>query len=81
MNDSTFTVKDMLDVQFKTLDAKLDDIKHTLKDQNVNAELRFSRIEREIDDIKTAQTKVMTVWGILSAVGATVFAFILNRLL
>lgn len=68
-----------MDIQFKGLDTKLDDIRNTLKDQNTNSEIRFTRIEKEIDDIKTQQAKVMTVWGIFSALGATIFAFILNK--
>ncbi len=79
MNEPLYSVKEIMDIQFKGLDAKLDDIKHTLKEQNANSEIRFTRIEREIDDIKTQQAKVMTAWGIFSVLGATVFTFVLNK--
>lgn len=81
MTEQIYSVKEIMDIQFKGLDAKLDDIKETLKQQNTNSEIRFTRIEREIDDIKTQQAKVMTAWGIFSALGATVFAFVLNKII
>lgn len=76
-----------MDIQFKGIDQKLDDIKATLREQNTQTEKRFTVIERELDEIRVKQeahsiqqAKYNTVWGIGATIGATGFAFLLNRI-
>lgn len=87
MTDPTYTIKEIMDIQFKGIDSKLDDIRGTLKEQTAQTEKRFSTIERELDEIRTKQeahsiqqAKYNTVWGIGATIGATGFAFLLNRI-
>ncbi len=85
--EPAYTVKEIMDIQFRAIDAKLDDIKSTLKDQNTHFEKRFVQIERELGDLKddvnnlkTENARYKTIWGIGATVGATIFAYVLNRM-
>ena len=55
-----------MDFHFKRLDEKLDDIRATLRDQNVNSDSRFKAIETDVMQLKTFQTRALTLWAILT---------------
>lgn len=74
-NMADYTNKEILDFHFKRFDEKLDDIKASLRDQNVNAEKRFMTLETEIkgvqkdvSDLQSFRTRAMVIWGIAIAV-------------
>ena len=83
MTEPTYTIKEIMDIQFKGLDHKLDAIRDTLKEQNVNAANRFANLEIEMDSfrkeiaqLREEQAKYKTVWGIGATVGASFVASI-----
>jgi uncharacterized protein YdcH (DUF465 family) len=85
--EPAYTVKEILDIQFRGIDHKLDAISNTLKDQNAHFEKRFLQVEKElgelrdqVQELKTENARYKTIWGIGATVGATIFAFTLNRL-
>ena len=87
MSEPSYTIKEIMDIQFKGLDQKLDYITQTLKDQNTNSTLRFTAVETDLDKVRAEmsalreeQAKYKTVWGIGATVGASLVAFFLNRI-
>ena len=85
--EPAYTVKEILDIQFRGIDHKLDAISNTLKDQNAHFEKRFLQVEKEIVDLrdqvqelKTENARYKTIWGIGATIGASLVAFTLNRL-
>lgn len=87
MTEPTYTIKEIMDIQFKGIDHKLDDIRNTLKEQNVQTEKRFTQLERELEDIRSTQdeqskdiTKFKTVWTIGGTIGASLIAFFANKI-
>jgi hypothetical protein len=88
MQDPTYSVKEIMELQFKGIDSKLDDIRHTLKDQNVQTEKRFAIIEKELDEIRTKQelqsienARYKTLWGIGATIGASLVAVVSSQLM
>ena len=69
-----------MELQFKGIDHKLDAIVNTLRDQNVQTEKRFAQIEKDIDDLRIESARYKTIWGIGATIGATIIAFVLNRI-
>ena len=87
MNDPGYTVKEIMELQFKSMDMKLDDIRSTLKDQNIQTEKRFAQIDAEIADVKKDQqilkednARFKVIWGIGSTIGASAVALITTQL-
>jgi hypothetical protein len=91
MTEPTYTIKEIMDIQFKGLDHKLDAIRDTLKEQNISAANRFASLEIEMDSfrkeiaqLREEQAKYKTVWGIGATIGAsfvaTIVAFTFNRI-
>lgn len=69
-----------MELQFKGIDHKMDAILATLKDQNIQTEKRFSQIEKDIDDLRMESARYKTVWGIGATIGASLVAFMLNKI-
>ena len=69
-----------MDLQFKSMDHKMDAILATLKDQNIQTEKRFTQIEKDIDELRLESARYKTVWGIGATIGATLIAFVLNKI-
>lgn len=87
MTEPTYTIKEIMDIQFKGIDQKLDDIKATLREQNTQTEKRFSAIEKELDEIRVKQeaysiqqAKYNTIWGIGATIGASLVAIFANKI-
>lgn len=85
--EPAYTVKEILDIQFRGIDHKLDAISNTLKDQNAHFEKRFLQVEKElgelrdqVQELKTENARYKTIWGIGATIGASLVAFTLNRL-
>lgn len=81
MSEPTYSVKEIIELQFKNLSKEMTEIKDLLKDQNVQFEKRFASIEKDIDELRVDSARYKTIWGIGATVGASVIAFALNRFL
>ena len=81
MTEPTYSVKEIIELQFKNLSKEMTEIKDLLKDQNVQFEKRFASIEKDIDELRVDSARYKTIWGIGATVGASVIAFALNRFL
>lgn len=68
MSEANYTNKEIMELHFKGFNDKLDDIRQTLKDQNVNSEKRFVAIETDVANLKTFQTRAMVVWVMATTV-------------
>jgi hypothetical protein len=55
-----------MDFHFKRLDEKLDDIRATLREQNVNSDIRFRAIENDVEQLQTFQTRALTLWAVIT---------------
>lgn len=69
-----------MELQFKGIDHKLDNISLTLKDQNIQTEKRFAQIEKDIDELRIESARYKTLWGIGATIGASLVAFTLNKI-
>jgi hypothetical protein len=78
--EPTYTIKEIMELQFKGIDHKLDVIASTLKEQNTQTEKRFKQIEEDIEELRLESAKYKTVWGIGATVGASLIAFFANRI-
>lgn len=72
-----------MELQFKSIDHKIDSILTTLKDQNTQTEKQFLRLDNEISllkgevqELREANARYKTVWGIGATVGASVVGLI-----
>lgn len=87
MTEPTYNIKDVIEIQFRNLSKEMTEIKSLLKDQNLQTEKQFARIDLEMKEIKdkvdvlTADnTRYKLIIGIGATLGATVFTFLLNRI-
>jgi hypothetical protein len=81
-----YSIKEIMEIQFKGIDHKLDAIVHALKDQNDQSDKQFARLDREIAGLKSeiellkdANARYKVIWGIGATMGASLVAFGLNR--
>jgi len=80
MNEPTYTLKEIIELQFSNQAKELVDIKNLLKDQNIQFEKRFASIEKDIDELRLDNARYKMIVGIGATIGATVFTFLLNRI-
>ena len=78
--EPSYTIKEIMELQFKGIDHKMDAILATLKDQNIQTEKRFTQIEKDIDELRLESARYKPVWGIGATIGATLIAFVLNKI-
>lgn len=78
--EPTYTIKEIMELQFRGIDHKLDVITSALKEQNTQTEKRFKQIEQDIEDLRLESAKYKTIWGIGATVGASLIAFFANRI-
>lgn len=50
---------------FEKIELHLTDIKGDIANTNTNFERRVSRLEGDVEDLKTFQTRAMVVWGVI----------------
>jgi uncharacterized protein YlxW (UPF0749 family) len=91
MTEPTYSIKEIIEIQFQSVTEHLKRIEVVLKDQNTQTEKQFARLDKEIADLrtevgnlKTEQTKNTTkgnvIWGGLSVAGAFLISYIMNRI-
>ena len=78
--EPTYSIKEIMELQFKGIDHELDAISNTLKDQNIQTEKRFAQIEKGIDELRIESARYKTIWGIGATLGASLVAFTLNKI-
>jgi hypothetical protein len=83
MADHQYSYRE-LELLFKRIDEKLDDIRSSIKENSDTNEKRFIQIEHEIElirseveDLKTFKTRTLAYWG----VGLTAVTIAINKLL
>lgn len=81
MTDNLYSVKEIIEIQFRNQSKELMEIKQLLKDQNIQVEKRFTQIEKDIDNLRMDNARYKVIWGIGATLGATVFAFLLNKII
>ena len=79
MNEPTYTLKAIIELQFSNQAKELGDIKQLLKDQNVTFEKRFSTIEKDIDELRMDNARYKMIVGAGATIGATIFTFLINK--
>jgi hypothetical protein len=87
MSEPHYTIKEIMDIQFKGLDQKLDYITQTLKDQNTNSLLRFTELEKDLKDTQEEVSRLDKSVVKILAIGGTVWSavtllggFVINRI-
>lgn len=94
MLEPTYTIKEIMDIQFKGIDHKLDSqdkktdlIIATLREQNVNSEKRYADWERKLEatnakvDLQDKTiTKIMAIGGAIWSAVTLLGGFLLNRI-
>lgn len=85
--EPAYTVKEILDIQFRAIEVKLDNISSTLKDQHTHFEKSILKLEKEIGEVrseietlKADNARYKTLLGIGATIGATLMTFLLNRI-
>lgn len=87
MSEPVYSVKEIIELQFSNLSKELGEIKSALRDQSKTSEGQFSRLDKEIDNLRKDINKLQqsdarykTIWGIGATVGASFIAFVFNRI-
>lgn len=80
MTEPNYTIKEIIELQFNTLRVDLQEIKNTLKEQNLQTERRFTKIEKELEDLKVEVARYKVIWGVGATLGASLIAFFINRI-
>lgn len=87
MNEPTYTVKEIIELQFKTLGKDIQEIKETLKEQTTQAEKQFARLDKEVgelrsevQELKEENARYKVIWGIGATIGASLVAIVSNRI-
>jgi len=80
MTEPTYSVKEIIELQFRNLSKEMTEIKNLLKDQNVQFEKRFAQIEKDIDDLRIDNARYKMIIGIGATIGASAITFVLNKL-
>lgn len=85
--EPTYSIKEIMELQFKGMDHKLDTIVSTLKEQTAQTDKQFLRLDKEIADLKVqvaelreTNARYKTIWGIGATLGASVVAYTLNKI-
>jgi len=80
MNEPSYSLKEIIEIQFSGLRKDLQDIKITLEKQDVETERRFSNIEKDIDELRLDNARYKLIWGVGATVGASLIAIAANRI-
>lgn len=87
MNEEpNYSIKEIIELRGSRLRNDFQEMKNTLKDQNIQTEKRFAQIEKrfaqlekDIDDLRLESAKYKTIWGIGATIGASIVAVIVGR--
>lgn len=60
MTEPTYSIKEIIELQFLNLSKEVTEIKQLLKDQNVQVEKRFSQMEKDIDGLRSEIAELNT---------------------
>lgn len=87
MSEPVYSVKEIIELQFRNISKELGEIRAALKDQSYITEAQFTRLDKEIDGLRKdinrlqqSDARNKTIWGIGATIGASVIAFIMNRI-
>jgi len=80
MNEPSYSLKEIIEIQFSTLRKDLQDIKTTLEKQNDESERRFTKIEKELDELRLDNARYKLIWGVGATLGASLIAIAANRI-
>jgi predicted nuclease with TOPRIM domain len=87
MSEPTYSVKEIIELQFRNLSKEMTEIKSLLEKQNTQVDKQFQRLDVEIKEIRdrvdqltTDNTRYKMIIGIGATAGASVITFFLNRI-
>lgn len=66
-----------LKLMFQRIEEKLDELNRNMSSQHARYDLEIKEIKKDVEDLRSFQTKAMTVWGI----SVTAIGFLLNKFL
>jgi Skp family chaperone for outer membrane proteins len=69
-----------LELLFKRIDEKLDDIRQDIRDTNKHFDVRLMSLEKRVSHLEKFQTRALTLWAVGIFIITTLAGFILNRL-
>ena len=64
MTDQPFTNREIR-LMFEKIELHLTEIKGDIAQTNTNFERRVTRLETDVEDLKTFQTRAMVVWAVI----------------
>jgi hypothetical protein len=76
MADHQYSYRE-LELLFKRIEEKLDDIKDDIKNTNTHFDVRLNSLDKRVTKLEGFQTKAMTVWALV----VTLVGFVINRIL
>lgn len=65
-----------IQLMFRNIELLLKDIKEDIANTNSNFDRRIARVEQDVDNLKTFQTRAMVVWSI----GIVIIGWVLNNI-
>lgn len=87
MDQPTYTIKEIIEIQFGALRKDIQAIQDMLKEQTNQTDKQFARLDKEVSDLKeqvfqlqSDNARYKAVWGIGATVGASLVAFFLNKI-
>lgn len=87
MDQPTYTIKEIIEIQFGALRKDIQAIQDMLKEQTNQTDKQYARLDKEVSDLKEQVSQLQSdnarykaVWGIGATVGASLVAFFLNKI-
>ena len=87
MIEQTYSVKEIIELQFRNQSKELTEIKTLLEKQNIQVDKQFARldtkiteIENELGILKQDNAKYKMIIGIGATIGASIITFGLNKI-
>lgn len=74
MSDQPFTNRE-ISLLFKNLENKLDTLIDGVKNTNIHFDARLTKVEEEVEGLRTFQVKAMTVWALLVTIGGVLINY------
>lgn len=75
MSDQPFTNRE-ISLLFKNIENKLDTLISSVDNTNKHFDVRLTKVEEEVDSLRSFQVRAMTLWAVVVTVGGV----ILNRI-